>query len=198
MYADLSFVPIAREKIMQFQAPDPWADGVPAVWNVVLYQFQTRTVHPDYPPRGRHPLKQAYVGIHRAAHNRYRILPLGMQELWKENRLPPGEIPGLLRQIEEKLPIGAYPPAFAAMYFKLVSIMFTVLTLVVLGFYAWFESSGAAQESAAFLYVSIAMALITSIFLLLMRNNRARNRRVREQALALLANQRSSAASPGA
>ncbi len=128
-------VPVYQWTHNEFSAPDPWADDKIVAWSVVVYQLvgesfigQTPKVpRPASPQRKSIPTK-CVIGIYARAHQRYRILPLALQDLWRDGQVDDQDLPKLLYYIEEPLRITDYPPGQLARVMRIYSIVFLVLT----------------------------------------------------------------------
>jgi hypothetical protein len=59
------------------------------------------------------------ASIFARAHNRYRVLPLGLQTVWREGRVADQDLPWLRHSVEERLWISDYPPARISLALKM-------------------------------------------------------------------------------
>ena len=82
---DMNFRPLKREAYFNFTGPDPWENDHQTTWYVNGYQMETSSMTPPYPPKGI-ATQAVFVGIE-SCHGRYRILPMSLQNLWREGVL---------------------------------------------------------------------------------------------------------------
>jgi hypothetical protein len=129
MTLSLNLVPVYQWTHREFIGPDPWADGQPVEWSVVVYRMVGQSFLNAAPAARRSVSSESnllprplVVGIFARAHNRYRILPLALQQLWRDGRVADRDLPWLLHTVEDKLWITDYPPARAALALKLACV----------------------------------------------------------------------------
>ena len=112
----LNPVPVHQWTHRQFNGFDPWAGNAPVRWSVVAYVLTAETfarVTPaakqKVPSESNDIPKRYQVGIFAEAHNRYRVLPLAVQEMWRKREVRDEDLPWLLHRIEEPLKRSDYP-----------------------------------------------------------------------------------------
>jgi hypothetical protein len=135
---DIDFQPLLREEYSTFTGPDPWGNDCHTTWQVNGYQMQSASVTPPYPP-GKISTQAVFVGITSECRWRYRILPMALQDLWREGVLRGPELPALLYATEEGLRLSDYPPPFKDLYLRIFSITFAALTLLGVGVAIWIK-----------------------------------------------------------
>lgn len=184
---DLGWQPVVRETYLEFDGPDPWQNGKPTRWRVFGCQMQTTTVHPPYPP-GKNPLHAVFVGIDSPTHGRYRVLPLALQDLWKEGALRGPELPELLFGWEERLWLIDYPPPNTDLVMRLWAVWFGLWAVAGALAFAWLRSGGG--QKAVFVSKGIlagigwgvgGVALIAVASLVAFFGLRARRTRLKEE-----------------
>jgi len=204
MYVSLNFLPSFAEFYGEFRAPDPWATDADVLWSLEGYRLVSSTFSAGGLPNGRVPgqpvSKQTsgvFAGIRSTAYNRYRVLPLAVNDLWVENRIAPADLPWLLHEIEGKLRLSDYPPAMMRTYFRLTSVLFGVLAVVAVAVYLYFHFAGMIDDSSfIWLPVIVVVPAIVMFIGLLIVN--ARRKTIRERALEVLARRAGAARSAAA
>jgi len=166
MLLSLNFRPVAQWKHREFTASDPWADGRPVVWSIVVYKMVGESflnaVKRDAQsvPSGSNQLPKALVaGIFSQTHNRFRILPLALQDLWREGRVVDADLPWLLHHVEGRLRRSDYPPARGQLVLKVLSAALAAASLV---------SCGSAAEgfvTGAYFAIGSCLCLIADLVL---------------------------------
>ena len=117
----LKYFPVLQWTHRQFDGVDPWADNQPVRWSVVVYRMveEASVGAPVLDPPASEQLvpaesndvpKKFAVGIFAQAQNRYRVLPLALQELWRARQVRDEDLPWLLNRIEQPLRRNDYSP----------------------------------------------------------------------------------------
>lgn len=138
----LNVVPVHQWTHRQFNGVDPWAgNGQAVIWSLVVYRMlsesfidTTPVAQPAVGPESNAIPANLSVGIYARAHNRYRVLPLALQDLFRSGEVRDYEIPWLLRQVEERLLLCDYPPGNVTLLMLVYGIglgLFAVLSLMV-------------------------------------------------------------------
>lgn len=173
-------VPVYQWTHAEFAGPDPWSDGEIVKWSVVVYQLisesfvaQTPVMkQPASSARNSIPTKCA-IGIYAREHNRYRVLPLALQDLWRAGKVEDRDLPSLLNVIEEPLLITDYPPGQMARTMKIYAFAFPVIALLAV--------AAGLSGTAVVLFAIAAICFCTAEFW------RQRRKRFAVEWLALLA-----------
>lgn len=134
MNISLNFVPVYQWTHREFDGVDPWAGNRPVRWSVVVYQILSETFANANPPAPQtvaaHSTaipKKFVIGIFNGAHNRYRILPLALQDLWRAGQVRDQDLPGFLYQIEQPLRRTDYPGGMMRKMLLTYAILFGVI-----------------------------------------------------------------------
>jgi len=130
-------VPVYQWTHAEFAGLDPWSDREIVRWSVVVYQLIPESFVAQTPPvkrpasseRNSIPNK-CVIGIYSREHNRYRVLPLALQDLWRAGKVEDRDLPRLLHLIEEPLRITDYPPGQLARAMKIYAFAFPVIALL--------------------------------------------------------------------
>jgi len=132
----LNLVPVHQWTHRQFNGFDPWAGNAPVRWSVVAYVLASETfakVTPSakqkVPSESNDIPKKYQVGIFAEAHNRYRVLPLALQEMWRKREVRDEDLPWLLHRIEEPLRRSDYPPSPIQTLLLVYTILFGLFAL---------------------------------------------------------------------
>jgi hypothetical protein len=184
----LKIVPVYQWTHREFTGVDPWVGGEPVTWSVVVYRMVGKSfvnatpALPQSVPSDSNRLPRPFViGIFARAHNRYRVLPLALQELWKVGRVADQDLPRLLHRVEERLKSADYPPARLLLFLKVGALCFAGLT--------YLSCDGAfhgPQVNPNLLFTSAAMACLTSLCLGADFYWRARRGRLAARCLRIL------------
>jgi hypothetical protein len=188
---DLNFRPVPREEYLSFAGADPWENNDHTTWFLKGYQMETASVKPPYPP-GTNANQAVFVGIETRDHGRYRILPMALQDLWREGVLRGPELPALLHATEGKLTISDYPPPFMDLYLRLLSITFAAFALLSTGVAVWTKINDPYyfyDVLPAVIFFCVAALLPTGILI----RQRIRRRRLTSQYRTLVTGNMSSA-----
>ena len=117
MYYRINLIPVHQWTHREFDGVDPWAGGRPVRCSLVVYRIvpesfvnSTPIAKQTVPPGGNDIPKNLAAGIFARAHNRYRVFPLALQDLWRAGQVRDQDLPGLLHRIEQSLYISDYPP----------------------------------------------------------------------------------------
>jgi hypothetical protein len=143
MYFNASTVPVCQWRHREFDGVDPWANNEPIKWAVNVYAYvptlyangpvtEKRTVPPesnDVPPK-------FAVGIYAPAHNRYRILPNALQDLWRAGMVRDQDLARLLYEKEMGLRRSDYPNAWPPSLIALCAILFGIFAVIALGLWS--------------------------------------------------------------
>jgi hypothetical protein len=129
MNISLNLVPVYQWTHREFIGPDLWAGGQPVKWSVVVYRMvgesflnAARAAKQSVPSESNQLPMFMVVGIFARAHNRYRVLPLALQKLWRDGRVADQDLPWLLHSVEEALWITDYPPARVSLALKMACL----------------------------------------------------------------------------
>ena len=114
----MNLVPVHQWTHRKFDGVDPWENNQPVQWSVVVYRMvsdslvlATPVAKQTVPAESNDVPKQLAVGIFSEAHNRYRVLPQVVQDLWRARQVRDEDLPWLLHRIEEPLRLNDYPPS---------------------------------------------------------------------------------------
>jgi len=183
---DINFQPLLREEYFSFTGPDPWENDCHTTWHVNGYQMQSASVTPPYPP-GKISTQALFIGITAEERWRYRILPMALQDLWREGVLRGPELPALLHATEENLTLSDYPPPLKDLILRMFSITFSALTLLAAGVAIWVKIIDPYYFpdilTAGVLPLFVVTMLTTGILIF----HRLRRRRLASMYLALIA-----------
>jgi len=145
MTLSLNLLPVYQWTHREFNGEDPWAGGRPVTWSVVVYRMVGETfinaapaAKQSVPSTSNRLPRMCVVGIFARTHNRYRILPLALQDLWREGKVADQDLPRLLHRVEGPLRISDYPPARFSMVLKAGTVAFAALS--------WFSCGGAFRD----------------------------------------------------
>jgi len=133
-------VPVYQWTHAEFSGPDPWSNESNdqfVKWSVVVYQIlpesfvaQTPVMKRPASSERKSIPKKCAIGIYSREHNRYRVLPLALQDLWRAGKVEDRDLPRLLQLIEEPLRITDYPPGQMARAMKIYSFACPVIALL--------------------------------------------------------------------
>jgi hypothetical protein len=159
MTLSLNLVPVYQWTHREFDGQDPWSQGQTVRWSVVVYRMVGESFLNAAPaakqsvPSGSKQVPRPFViGIFARAHNRYRVLPLALQNLWREGQVPDDDLPWLLHRVEQELWISDYPPARTS-----VALIVACLTCAALAYLCF---SGAFQP----LHLNQGLLLASFVF----------------------------------
>ena len=148
MLSNLNFVPVHRWTHREFDGVDPWANNQPVRWSVVVYTMITKAfanivsaAKQTVPAESNDVPRKFAIGIFAKAHNRYRVLPLALQDLWRAGKVRDEDLPWLLNKIEQPLRRSDYPPNRVSLLTLLYAIIFGLFAAVGLGVYLFFAPS---------------------------------------------------------
>jgi hypothetical protein len=117
VYYNLKLIPVHQWTHREFDGFDPWAGNRPVQWSLVAYRMVAKSfadavpiAKPTVPSTSNDVPKHLAIGIFARAHNRYRVLPLALQDLWRAGKVRDVDLPGLLHRIEGPLHVSDYPP----------------------------------------------------------------------------------------
>jgi hypothetical protein len=111
--------PIYRETLAEFDAPDPWNQGRPVRWMLVIYQMSPgyRIEKFDLSASNRQgDLPQGHaVGLFARQSNEHHLLPYSLRRLWQQGFIRMETLPDILIRSEqagvvdrELVPVGNY------------------------------------------------------------------------------------------
>jgi len=138
----LNLVPVHQWTHRQFDGFDPWAGNRPVRWSVVTYRLTSETFA-SITPRAKQAVpsesndipKKFSVGIFAEAHNRYRVLPLALQEMWRKREVRDEDLPWLLYRVEQPLRRNDYPPTPLQTLMLVYTILFGVFAALAFAAY---------------------------------------------------------------
>jgi hypothetical protein len=139
-------IPVHQWTHREFDGVDPWANNQPVRWSVVVYRMVSEMIANVALPATKQTVraesnevpKKFAIGIFAKAHNRYRVLPLVLQDLWRAGKVRDEDLPWLLNKIEQRLWRRDYPPNPLQPLMLVYAIMFGVFTAIALGAYLFF------------------------------------------------------------
>ncbi len=202
----MSFRPFLREFFGEFMAPDPWNKEEPVLWSLEGYQmlhWRMKVVAPpgtpEVPSKGRlnaqpktKPGDDRFPGIRSTQYDRYRILPLGVYDLWCEGVLKPADLPWLLHAIESNLHATDYPPAFSKTYLSMMSGIFFFFAIMSVGLYYYITATNAAPAEPRFLWLPGVCAFLGLASIIGLQYVKIRRKTVRQRVLDILAQRKAS------
>lgn len=136
MLLRLNPVPVFQWTHREFTAGDPWAADRPVQWSVVVYRMlaesvvaQTRCATRSVPVESNDVPRKFAVGVYARAHNRYRVLPLALQDAWRSGEIRDRDLPWLLHRIEGPLRISDYPPGLLSRVLAAYTLIFGIVAV---------------------------------------------------------------------
>ena len=201
----MPFRPYLREFYGEFIAADPWNKGEEVLWSLEGFQMlssRTRVIRakgqPEVPPKGRfngppktQPGADRFPGIRSTLYDRYRILPLGVYDLYKEGKVQPVDLPWVLHAIEAQLHTSDYPPAFASIYLGTITGIFLFFAVFSAALYYYLTSAQMAPPAPWFLWLPTMCAVLGMASIIGLQYVKMRRKTVRQRALDLLTQRKS-------
>lgn len=166
MSYDIRIIPVHQWTHREFIGVDPWANNRPVKWSVVVYRMlaasfvaSTPIAQQSVPADSNDIPKKFAIGIFSKEHNRYRVLPLALQDMWRAGQVRDQDLPWLLHQVEQPLRISDYPPGRLPMVAKMYTILCAVLTL--LAFFGYASSRAHSDVGSVAFGTAVVLAPLT-------------------------------------
>jgi hypothetical protein len=136
--------PVIQWVHREFDAPDPWqAPGTTVRWRLLVCLLLGDRFA-DRPPAARTAgpesnavPKNFVLVIATDSHQRYRILPLALQDLWRAGKVQDRDLPRLLHGMEGNLVRWDYPDAIVPFLLWIMRQMCAVMAVLFLGVCLW-------------------------------------------------------------
>ena len=135
----LNAIPVHQWTHRQFVGPDPWAGGQLVTWEVVVYSLlgqafvqSTPLAECAVPAHSNDIPTELAVGIYNRPNNRYRVLPLALQDMFRAEKIQDRDLPWLLHEVEDPLKLIDYPPAGLPLLMLFYMSMFAVVAVLTI------------------------------------------------------------------